>query len=238
MKDLMKGLVNGVKHNPWGLPQHGFFAFSVIFTVVKGVTHFIPGLDFTGSPLLTVIIIICLLYAAYRVRELPRIAFVIKHTDTNLTILFGDLFAQDGCRTIAVNEFFDSKLGRPVSEKSVHGIFLKKCFGASVESFDKIIDQELQGLPFTEVQRSEGKFKKFAIGTTAEIKVDQQCYLCFALTHTDEATFKAHADVPTLWRGLEGLWRKARVCLGGTDLVLPLGRKWTGRNGIACSRIA
>jgi len=129
---------------------------------------------------------------------------------------------EDGFRAIAVNEFFDSEIGLPVSEKSLHGIFLSKCFGGHRQAFNHIVEEELKDSPRENVTRPQGKLRRYPIGTTATIPVNKDRYLCFALTKTEIDTCKANADVPTLWSALNGLWQKARISLGGSALVLPL----------------
>ena len=49
-----------------------------------------------------------------------KIDICVANCNSTIEVVFGDLFEQDGIRVIAVNEFFDSELGKPVSDKSVH----------------------------------------------------------------------------------------------------------------------
>lgn len=73
-------------------------------------------------------------------------SYKIANSNTVIEVIFGDLFEQSGIRAIAVNEFFDSKIGKPVSDKSLHGIFLQKCFGGHPEPFDKQVDEQLKNV--------------------------------------------------------------------------------------------
>ena len=166
--------------------------------------------------------IIGIVYSACKIRRPYSVTFSIAHTNTKIQIKFGDLFCEDGVRCIAVNEFFDSELGVPVSENTLHGIFLSRCFGGHPDSFDKIISDELVDVPSETVDRKQGKEAKYPIGTTASVFINSERYLCFALSRTNITTLKAEADVPTLWQALEGLYNKARHSLGGASLVLPL----------------
>jgi hypothetical protein len=136
--------------------------------------------------------------------------------------LFGDLFSQEGFRAIAVNEFFDSELGKVVAEQSVHGIFLVKCCGRHREAFDKQVDAELANIPYETAQRDIGKIRRYPIGSTALLTLDQDRYIAFALAATDLATCKANADVHMLWQALRGLWEKTRIEAGGQPLNVPL----------------
>lgn len=219
----MRGLIIGAKRHPWMAFVAWFAAFSVMWTLVEGLTHFLPSIPLKGCGTLLAISVIGLGYAIWKIWQPTQIEIAIPHTNTKLTVMFGDLFAEDGYRAIAVSEYFDSELGLPVSEKSLHGIFLKRCFGGHGQSFDTIVDRELSGhATQTAGNKKAGKQKKYPIGTTALVPVNSDNYLCFVLCATDPETCKVQADVPMLWNALVGLWQKARVSVGGAPLVVPL----------------
>lgn len=193
-----------------------------MWTLTEALSYLVPGFEFKGRYAIAAIVITSLVFALQRVAKPTRIDVKIPHTDTVLEVLFGDLFTQSGFRAIAVNEFFDSELGKVVAEESVHGIFLKRCCGGHPESFDKQIDAELRAVPFEDVRRNVGKQKRYPIGTSALLTVDSDRYIAFALTATDVITCKANADVHMLWQALRGLWAKTRVETGGQPLNVPL----------------
>lgn len=218
----MKGIFLGIRKHPWTSLVYFFASFSVIWTLIEGLTHFIPTLNIRGVPSLVVVVAIGIVYSAYRIRRPSSVTFSIAHTNTKIQIKFGDIFCEDGVRCIAVSEFFDSELGLPVSKNSLHGIFLSRCFGGHPDSFDKIISAELVDAKSETVHREQGKETKYPIGTTANVGINSDRYLCFALCRADITTLKVEADVPMLWQALEGLYGKARNSLGGVPLVLPL----------------
>ncbi|MFC1975964.1 macro domain-containing protein [Chloroflexota bacterium] len=218
----IKGLTTGITNHPWRWFSYIFLAFSVMWTLTEGITYFIPSIDIRGISSLIVILIISLIFSVVKIWQPSKIRIPVKHTNTTIEILFGDLFAESGYRAIGVGEFFDSELGKPVSENSLHGILIKKVFGGRPEVFDKIIEDELKNVGFEVVKRSEGKTKKYPIGTAAVIPFNNDNYICFASCHTEIETSKSFSDVSTLWDALHGLWKKAKVSVGGDCLVLPL----------------
>lgn len=125
--NIVRSLVDlwrGIRRHPWKTAQYMFTGFSVLFTLVKAITYFIPAIKIEGPLVLAFVLGISVAYGLRRTWRPSRIEIPIAHSNTVIEVVFGDLFVQEGIRAIAVSEFFDSKLGRPVSDKSVHGLFL------------------------------------------------------------------------------------------------------------------
>lgn len=221
-KTKCRDLWNGIRRHPWRTLVVAFAAFSVIWTLVEATTHFLPGVKIEGRYALSIVIISSILYSLERIWKPSGIVIKVATTNTTIEVLFGNLFAFDGLRTIAATEFFESELGAPVSDKSLHGIFLKKCFGGGVQAFDKQIKDQLKAVESVSVSKSDGKNLSYPIGTTALIRVDSDRYIVFALSKADPATCKAYSDVTMMWTAIHNLWERARIEAGGHPLNLPL----------------
>jgi len=221
----MRSLVDlwrGICRHPWKTGQYIFTSFSVLFTLAKATNFFIPAIKIEGPFALTVAVAVSVIFGLRKVWKPSRIEIPIANCNTTIEVIVGDLFKQDGIRAIAVSEFFDSKLGKPVSDKSVHGLFLQKCFGGYPESFDKQVDEQLKNIECSEVAKVEGKSKSYPVGTTALITVNQDRYVAFAFAKADPNTCKAYSDVTMMWVALHGLWQRVRVESGGHAVNLPL----------------
>jgi hypothetical protein len=212
----------GVRKNRWKFVTHVFTCFSVMFTLVKAVTQFIPGIHISGTIPLGVLVIVSLGWGVKKVWKPSKITFKIAHCNTCLEILFGDIFEQDGFRAIAVTEFFETQLGRPVSDMSLHGAFLKRHFAGRQGTIDKEIADQLATVESTTVPKVDGKDQCYPIGTTALIRFNDERFLLFALAKADPTNCKAHSDVELMWRALYKLWARARVECGGHPVNLPL----------------
>ena len=199
-----------------------FIGFSSVFTLVSAINFFVPTVKIQGALPLAADTIIGVTYALWKVRRPSRIEIKPANCNTVIEVVFGDLFKQEGVRAIPVNEFFDSKIGNPVSPKSVHGAFIERVFGGRSESFDKQVDEQLRDVPHHDIKREEGKSKQYPIGSTALITANQDRYLAFASTRTDPKTCKASADVAIMWLGMQELWRRARIVCNGQPLNVPL----------------
>lgn len=221
-KTKLQDLWAGMRRHPWRTLVVAFAAFSVLWTLTEAITHFLPGVKIEGGYALTIIIIASILYSPNRIWKPSRVSIKVATTNTVIDVIFGDLFAQEGLKAVAVTEFFESKLGLPVSEKSLHGVFLKKFFGGGVQAFDKQVNEQLKGFQSTPVNKSEGKSKSFPIGTTALIQIDGEPFIVFALSKAEHDTCKAFSDVTMMWTAMHKLWERARVEAGGHPLNLPL----------------
>ena len=213
----------GIAKHKWKTITYIFTCFSVLFTVVKVVTQFFPSIQISGPVPLTAAILISCAWGLWKVWKPSKTVISIAHSSSCLEIHFGDLFQQDGVRAIGVSEFFETKLGQPVSEKSLHGAFLKRHFSGYQDSIDRQIDAQLVNEPFTEVpDKVDGKTRCYSIGATALINVNDDKYILFALTKTNHANCKVYSDVELMWRALHKLWERGRVECNGYPLNLPL----------------
>jgi hypothetical protein len=215
-------LLRGVIEQPKKLALEVFASFSMAFTIVKAITHFFPLVKIEGPIPLSMILLLSVGYGLNKVWKPSRTEIAVATCNTVIEVLFGDLFEQDGIRGIPVNEYFDSELGKPVSDKSVHGILLKRFFGGRSESFDAQLDKELASAKFAEVLKVEGKQRCYPIGTTALITVNDDKYIVFAFAKTDPNTCKASSNVELMWRSLHHFWDRARNECGGYPVNLPL----------------
>lgn len=222
LMNTKKDLWRAICRQPLRIMGYVFTAFSSLFTLVTALNFFVPGVKLEGFWVMICLLALSLVYVLKQVCKPSKVEIKMTNFSTKLEVLFGDIFQQEGIRVIAVNEFFDSKLGKPVSENSVHGVFIKRCFGGHPEPFDKQVEEELKSVEYSVAERVEGKTKRYPLGTTALIKADQDLYLTFAFSKTDEITCKAHTDVTMMWASLHDLWRRARVESNGRALNIPL----------------
>jgi hypothetical protein len=213
----------GITKHKWKTITYSFTCFSVLFTIVKVVTQFFPTIRITGPAPLTAAIFISCGWGLWKVWKPSKTAIKIANSSTCLEIVFGDIFEQQGIRAIGVSEFFETKLGRPVSDKSLHGIFLKRHFSGYQDSIDRQIEAQLIGEEHVDVDNKiEGKTLCYPIGTTALISANDLQYILFAIAKTNHANCKVYSDVELMWRALHKLWQRARVECNGHPLNLPL----------------
>jgi len=202
--------------------KEAMVALGLLLGLYQGICFFLPNTvnNIATKENFLVIIGVSLVYGRIRTWKKYKVDFRISNTDTTIELIFGDLFKEEGFRVIPVNEFFDSEIGKPVSEESLHGILIKKHMDGKL--FDNVVDSQLsENKSETEPNKTMGKNKRYPIGTTVKITTDAN-YLLFALAETDPNTCKARCDVATMWKALEGFWQKARSEVGGKPINIPL----------------
>lgn len=199
-----------------------FIAFSVLWTLIEAVTYFLPDIKGEGGFVLIGMIGLSVFLGLACLWKPSKIVIKIAMTNTKIEVLFGDLFRQEGLRGIGVTDFFESELGVPVSEKSLHGMFIKKYFRNRINDLDAQLDQQLEKVASKDVDKSDGKTKSYPIGTTARIEVGGDKYILFSISTADSNTCKASSDVTKIWVAMRGLWGRARAEAGGDSLIIPL----------------
>lgn len=222
MENIFKSLKYGLKNHQFRVISYGFLCYSFLWTIIESATS-ILSISIQGSGYYLSLIGSSLIFGLYKIYQPRSISFKIPASDTTVKVYYGDIFEQDGVIAIPVNEFFDSEIGNPVSELSLHGIVIQKFLGGFSASFDQAIQNDLLNKTYDEIhEKVDGKNKKYQIGTTALLNADNRKFLLFVLSHTSYADCKAYADISVLTKSLTGLLERARNILSGNSINIPL----------------
>lgn len=218
----MKSILLGLKRHPLRFFVSIFLTYSALWTLTESISFFYPDLPLKGLYVHLIFIGLSIVIGVARVYQPRHVSIKVNTSDTTLNIYYGDIFEQKGYTAISVNEYFDSELGEPVSEHSLHGMVIKRYFGGHPESFDNAVQTSLQEYNFEQVERVRGNQKKYSIGTTAMVTANEHKFLLFALSHTNIQTYKASSDLSTMIAAMHGLFERSRDCTGGEKLNIPL----------------
>lgn len=193
----------------------------------------ISGYNFyyiVGYLILSILISFIVIYPKKQVK------FSLKNTNTKIEIVFGDLFTMPGNKAFAVDEFFNSTIGKPVAEKSVQGVFIKKILGGHNSILDNAEANQLNGIGEIIANRNHGKNIKYEIGTTIVVKHSNSLYFLFAMANSDEDCNTSSTPSLVL-KALDGLWNKVRKEGNGNDLNIPLVGDGLSRVGLPKSQL-
>ena len=151
--------------------------FWVYFSAISGVLSFIllfnivpeeykEFLKYFGYVSFFILIIIYLIIWC-RANKLTNIDIDID--GSNVNIKCGDLFSEDGLKTIAFNEYFDTIVDdKIISNKSLNGIFINKYFSGKIQELDNFIVEKSDELDVINNQvnrRLGGKTVQFKLST-------------------------------------------------------------------------
>lgn len=234
---MLKKTLIGISRHPKRFLIAIGFGYATLWTVLEPIFS-IANLKTTGYnwPYLIAYILTSIVVGIIVVYPKRKVQFDLNNTNTKVEIGFGDLFATAGHKVISVSEFFDSKIGKPVSPKSLHGVFITRILGGHTSIFDDAVNSQLSGLHIDNVQRTDGKTLKFEIGTTISIIHNQSTYFLFALSNSDNDC-NANCTPSQMLKALEGLWNKVRIEGNGIDINLPLIGNGLSRIGLPPSQL-
>jgi len=233
----MKKIFTGIKRHPKRFLLAIPFGYATLWTALEPLLTLLDiKTEGYNCYFLIVYIIVSFTIAIIVTYPKKRVKFDLTNTNTKVEIMFGDLFKTNGHKVISASEYFDSKIGKPVSPKSLQGVFIEKILGGHTSIFDSAVDTQLAGQQIDTIQRVDGKTKKYDIGTTISIEHDQSLYFVFALSYTDKDC-NANSTPSLMLKALDGLWNKVRIEGNGIDVNLPLIGNGLSRIGLPPSQL-
>ena len=202
-----------------------FAAYGAVWVVIESISAFFKSIRPEGLIWYSVLLALAAIGGIVHAWLKKRVEFPIPGSDSSLEIRFGDIFEGKAVTVIPVNEYFDGELGDHVSEKSLHGKFIRDILGGQSKTFFDLTSNALANVKPKEagVARVSGRCDKYAIGTVARLDDDVgRCFLLVALSHTDLSSLKAYATVHDLWTCLAGVWSGIRDYSNGRPAAIPL----------------
>lgn len=151
-----------IKRKPVKLLLSIFVSYTVIWAILEPLIYFCQLTVLQGLTKFIIILIVSVIAGVLNEYPKEEIDINMKNVNTNVKILFGDLFSKEGYKVISVNEFFDSELGDIVSPTSLHGKFIKDVLGGQSKTFDQLVDESLLKESYIEIPRERGRKKKIS----------------------------------------------------------------------------
>lgn len=149
-------------------------------------------------------------------------ANMLKHIELNINntkivIKFGDLFAENGLKTITFNEFFDTQVDDVlISSRTLNGIFLNKQKEHIVE-IEKVISDNENFNIIDEAKREQGKNVRYKLGSIKRYKD----YFLVAFSKFDDKN-RAYLSLSNYFACLMKYWSEVNRVYNGENVVLPL----------------
>lgn len=166
-----------------------------------------------GVPLLIAALALALAYALWA--SYPRLQYTrgFAMPRTEISIVVGDLFAQDGHLVIGMTDTFDTETPTIISEQALQGQLLSREYKGDLAALDADLAGALATTPVvaTESRQAKplGKLDRYPIGTVAVLGSPQRKYYGLAYS-TMSNTCVAESSVTNIWNSLMKLWPVVR----------------------------
>lgn len=193
-----------------------FSAFATLLLAFVPIPSDIQGVL---GVIFLVFLVILYIYDWNKANKLNSIEIDIE--GTTVCIKAGDIFEEDGLKTIAFNEYFDTLVdNKIINEVSLNGIFLKEKLDIEISE----LDQEINNYSFEDneileknTDRLVGKKQKFKIGT---IFVHNN-YILTAFSKFDSSN-RANLTMPEYLGFLITFWDKVNIVYGQRSVSVPI----------------
>jgi hypothetical protein len=234
---MIKKIFIGIKRHPKRFLLAIAFGYSLLWAILEPILA-ITDIKTTGynGYYLGAYVILSFIVAVVVNYPKKSVKFNFKNTNTKVEIVFGDLFKVSGHKIISGSEFFDSKIGKPVSPNTLLGVFIKNVLGNHKSIIDDAVNLQLAGKEIDTVQRTDGKKLKYEIGETITISHDESIYFLFALSKTDKDC-TAFSSPSIMLKALDKLWNKVRTEGNGHEINIPLIGYGLSRVGLPASQL-
>jgi hypothetical protein len=151
----------------------------------------------------------------------------MRHPDSRVEIVPGDLFDQDDAHlVVGFTDVFDTDVtdGRVIHEGSVQAQFLRRVYGDDAARLDAELTGSLAHLPSVVSPRSlkpYGKLRRYPMGTVAVLGVPRRLFFCLAYS-TMTADLLAQSSTDDLWNSLSRLWEEVHRRGQHGTLAMPI----------------
>jgi hypothetical protein len=167
-----------------------------------------------------VVLSLAVAYAIYR--AYPRqIGQHYNSANTEIRVVFGDLFAQDANLVIGFCDTFDTSIPIIIEPTTVQGQFIHRIYGNNIAKLNADLDAALKSITPIGTVVKQGKTDRYPIGTVALLTENLKRYYCLAYTSMNEDN-KAQGTGDGIWRSLDSLWRFIASHGNGQPVAIPV----------------
>lgn len=234
---IYERLIVSFKRDPKSILISIFVIYGASWSILEPINSFIPSASeyFTGWNKFFILLITSSIIGI--VRTISPLEISITYYNNIIKISFGDLFDYNGHKIIPVSRFFKEI---DIVETSLQNLLIQTYIKSNeglrgLDSYNFELASKLADKPHKKVYRKALAKEEdyYALGTTIDIKLNENEYLLFSLTKTEQKGMipDDNCNVTILWRALEKLWEQAKEHSRGKPLNIPLlGSGVTGIN--------
>ncbi|MFD5823872.1 macro domain-containing protein [Lentzea sp. NPDC060358] len=196
-----------------------------LFAIFTGITdalfpNFLPPI---GPYFLAGIVTVAAIYGLIRAWPRP-VEQSYSSPNTEIHIVEGDLFEQDGNIVIGMTNTFDTEIPHIIDERGVQAQLLTRVYRSDRKKLDNALETALESQAFEEKftveDRKPGKQVAYPIGTVATIEPSvRKLYFCVAYTKMNSRN-EARGTIDGVWRSLNNVWDEARTRGNGDPISI------------------
>lgn len=203
---------------------------SLIFSLIMVVVTFLADNMSFGCKLLLIIISLIISAISIIVYNRLKKRTIKINNNREIKLIIKDLFDCEEIIVIPVNCCFDTTVGSGiVSEKSIHGQFIKK-YVKNIDELNEKIDIQLSKQPYEIVNKIAGKNKRYPVGTIVEYECKNKKFYLLAISEFDQNNV-AHTDFVKICEALICLLKHANKNSQGHNIAIPLIGTGLSRTG-------
>ena len=144
--------------------------------------------------------------------------------NTEVCIVEGDLFEQDGNIVIGMSDTFDTEIPHVIDEKGVQAQLLTRIYRSDIQALNKALAEALKSHSvdhsFAPSDQKRGKQHAYPLGTVAVIEpAPRKLYFCVAYSEMNSRN-EAHGSIDGVWRSLNNLWAEVRARGNGDPISI------------------
>lgn len=220
--NIINRIIAGVRKNPSQVFVEGFLVYATFWIILEPIfsmisttaTQYLAGtLSFATLVLLSLVLGL--------LRSASPAEIEIKINGSAIRVVFGDLFTFDGVKVIPASKFLYET---DVVVSSLQDKLIKKFLvlgeGAQgINKYTSALEEALAGKFCELVDNNSEQLlsnnnlkKKYPLGTTAQLILQEHVYYIFALTETElrNRIPPNNCDPQNLFLALENFWKEAR----------------------------
>lgn len=202
-----------------------FFAALGLLGAIVGITSALypAALPPQGTLFVATIVVVSTGWALFRSWPRP-IQQSYQQPNTEIRVVVGDLFAQDGNVVIGMSTTFDIATPHVISPASVQGQLLARVYNNDAQALEVDLASALSSSQpssaFTAADQKRGKQEIYPLGTVAVInQAPRKLYYCVAYSEMC-ADCTTRATVDGIWKSLNELWRTADASGNGDPICI------------------
>jgi hypothetical protein len=203
------------------LSSVGFFA--VLASIFSAL--FPKALPSISTFLATVVIVGSIAYGAFMSWPRP-IQQAYSSPNTEIRIVEGDLFEQEGNVVIGMADTFDTETPHIIDEKGVQAQLLTRVYKNDIHALDRALHEALRDQAishtFNPDDKKRGKQIAYPIGTVATITpAVRRLFFCLAYSKMNRHN-ETRGSVDGVWRSLNNVWDEVRAKGNGDPVSIAI----------------